>query len=142
MKMTLKKAMEHFNGLNVVGNGAYPISLSYAVSYNLEVLSEELKKYEQARIKLCEQYANKNEDGTPMKMTENVNGVTQSVYDISDENRKLLEKEMEELLETEVDLNIRTVKMEVLSRCEENERYDIPSVAAVNQLMFMLVDTE
>lgn len=142
MKMTLKKVMEHFNGLNAVGNGAYPISLSYAVSYNLEVLSKELKKYDQARIKLCEQYANKEEDGTPMKITENVNGTAQSVYNISDENRKLLEKDMDELLETEVDLDIRTVKMDVLSRCEENARYDIPSVATVNQLMFMLVDAE
>lgn len=142
MKMTLKKAIEHFDGLNEVDNGAYPISLSYAVSYNLEVLSKELKKYEQARIKLCEQYANKNEDGTPMKITENVNGVTRSAYNISDDNWKLLKKEIDELLETEIELDIRTVKMEVLSRCEENERYDIPSVTVVNQLMFMLVDTE
>lgn len=47
-------------------------------------------------------------------------------------------EEYESLMDAEVDVTIRKVKMEVIEQCERAERYDIPTVAELVALAFML----
>lgn len=138
MKMKEREARERFYSLSGLGGLKVPSQLSFAISYNLEKFQREDKRIEKERKKLCDQYADKNEDGTPVMVDSVINGQKTQEYKMSDENRKAFEEELKELLETEVDIEIRTVKEEVIERCEQIDRYDILSVAQLFTLSFML----
>lgn len=138
MKMKEREARERFYSLSGLGSLKVPSQLSFAISYNLEKFQREDKRIEKERKKLCDQYADKNEDGTPVMVDSVINGQKIQEYKMSDENRKAFEEEFKELLETEVDIEIRTVKEEVIERCEQIDRYDILSVSQLFALSFML----
>lgn len=138
MKMKEKEVSKHFSDLAGMGNLTFPSKLSFAISYNLEKLQKECERIEKERKKLCEQYADKDEDGNPIMEKSVINGTETQTYKMSDENRKTFNDEYNELLDTEVDIEIRTVKSEVIERCEQVERYSIPSVSQLFALSFML----
>jgi len=64
-------------------------------------MPEELIKYDEERIELCKQYADKDEEGNP-KLKEIKNpetGSKQEIFVFSSENNKELVKKIEELIE-------------------------------------------
>lgn len=138
MKMKEKEVNKHFSDLAGMGNLTLPSKLSFAISYNLEKLQKESERIENERKKLCEQYADKDEDGKPIMEKSIINGTETQTYKMSDENRKTFDDEYNDLIDTEVDIEIRTVKSEVVERCEQVERYSIPSVSQLFALSFML----
>ncbi len=138
MKMKEKEVNRHFSDLAGMGNLTLPSKLSFAISYNLEKLQKESERIENERKKLCEQYADKDEDGKSIMVKSIINGTETQTYKMSDENRKIFDDEYNDLLNTEVDIEIRTVKSEVVERCEQVERYSIPSVSQLFALSFML----
>lgn len=140
MKMKLKEVVEHYNGLTMGGaEGAallhkkFPVKLSFGISKNIKKLEREVEDYQKARIKICENLSNKDDEGKP-SMIMKEDGT--EVYDISD--RELLNEEIEELLDTEVDIDIHMVEEAVLDQCSESERYDIPSARELMIIDFML----
>lgn len=140
MKMTLKEARDRYLGLSGTAELVLPAKLSFAITCNLEKLEAENKRIDKEREKFCKQYAEKEEDGSAKMKDAVINNTAQKVYDITDENRKLLEKEMEALLEEETDIEIRTVKQELLEQCEKNDRYSVPSVANIYAMSFMITE--
>lgn len=138
MKMKGKEVKERFLDLQSAGNLALPSKLSYAIAYNAEALRKEAERIEKERKKLCEQYSEKDEEGKPVMVNSIINGNKIQEYKMTEENKKLLNEEYNELLDMEVDIEIRTAKQELIERCEEVERYDIPSVSQLSALLFML----
>lgn len=138
MKMKLREVNKNLNGLAGLGGKVFPSKLSFAVSCNIERLQREAERIEKERKKLCEQYSDKDKDGKPVMVDSIINGQKTQEYRMSDTNRKELGNEYDEFLNTEIEVEIRTVKQEVLERCEEMERYDIPSVADIVSMAFMI----
>lgn len=140
MKIKEREVKEHFSRLAQVSDLVLPSKLSFAISYNMEKFQREFNRIEKEREKLCERYADKDEDDRPIMVNSMVDGMKKQTYKMSEENSKLFGEEYEDLLDTEVDIEIRTVKKGVLERCEETERYNIPSVSQLFALSFMLED--
>lgn len=140
MKMKEREAREHFNGLSGLGNLTLPSKLGFAITCNLEKLQKESERIEKERKKLCEQFADKDEEGKPVMIDSMINGQKTQEYKMTEENKKLFSEEYEALPDSDVDIEIRTVKSEEIERCEKVERYDIPRIGQLMALSFMLKD--
>lgn len=138
MKMKLKEAQVRLQNLAKLGTKTFPAKLSFAISCNIEKLQKEAEHIEKERKKLCEQYADKDDDGKPVMVDSVINGVESKEYKMNAAARAAFGEEYDSLLDTEVDVNIRTVKTGVVEQCERAERYDIPTVAELLALAFML----
>lgn len=138
MKMTLREVNKHFANLAGCGKLVLPSKLSFAVSCNLERLQREAERIDKEREKLCKQYADKDRDGKPVVVDSVINNAKKQEYRMSGENRKAFDEEFNTLLDTEVEVEIRKAKMEEVERCEQAERYDIPTVAQLLAMSFML----
>lgn len=138
MKMTLKEVNRHYAELSGLGSLVLPSRLSFAVSCNLEQLRKEAERTEKERQKLCRQYADRDGDGNPVMADSVVNGVKTQEYRMTEENRKAFTEEYGTLLDTETEIRIRMAKKEEVERCEQAERYSIPSVSQLLALSFML----
>lgn len=134
MKMTIREAINHFGGLTAI-NKAFPVNLGYAISRNIKNLQVEVKSYDDERKKLCQRLSAKDANGKPI-MIDKGNGTQE--YDISDADKEMLAKEMEELLETETDVDIRMMPESVFEKIAESERYDIPDISDFTALDFMI----
>lgn len=83
---------------------------AYRIAKNIKLVNEELKVYNDQRIKLLENLANKDKDGKPIIKAENG---TQE-YDLTDENKLKLQEEVNKLLEEEINMDIKKVSLEQL----------------------------
>lgn len=137
-KMTLKDVKKNASALSTLAGMRFPGKLRYAVAYNLEKLNREEKRIEEQRIELCRQYAEKDENGEAVMVQNVIDGSRSESFKMTLENEQAFTKEYAELLETEIDIDIRTVEASVVDRCDETERYDIPSVAQVIGMSFMI----
>ena len=89
-------------------------------------------------VHFCKLYAEKDEDGKPKMLESVVNGRPTKNYDISNQNITLLSKDLEDLMETEVDVEIRTVEESIIEKCENGSKYSVPSVREIRALTFMI----
>lgn len=138
MKMKLRETQVRLQNLAKLGTKTFPAKLSFAISCNIEKLQKEAEYIEKERKKLCEQYAEKDDDGKPVMVDSVLNGKESKEYKMDGTTRAAFAEEYDSLMDTEVDVTIRTVKTEVVEQCERAERYDIPTVAELLALAFML----
>ena len=138
MKMTLKEANERYLALSKMADHTFPAKLGFAIAANMEKLEKECNRTEQERVKLCKLYAEKDEDNNPKMIDSVVNGHPMKSYDIFDQNLELLKKDLEELTEMEVDVEIRTIEENIIEKCESEPRYSVPTVKEICALSFML----
>ena len=108
----------------------FPAKVSYAIAKNAELLKKENQDLEQQRVKLCEMYADKDEEGKPM--TEN------GKFVFREGEQQKFQTEYEELLKEEAVLDFRMVDAGELEKCDSNERYDIPTAEDYIAMQFML----
>ena len=66
--------------------------------------------------------------------------VKENQYEMTDESKEIVNEEIKELQEVDTDIDIMKVSFAELERCENADRYDIPSVADIEDLMFMIED--
>lgn len=138
MKIKLGEVHAYAARLTTLSKKVFPAKLSFAISCNTEMLQRELERAEKERQKICEQYAEKDEEGKPV-MTDNVvDGKKVQAYKLSEENQRGFIEEYNDLLDTEIEIDIRKVKANILDKCETSDRYTIPSVADITALSFML----
>lgn len=140
MKMKLSEAQMRVQNLLKMGKKTFPAKLSYSMSRNIEKLQKEVEILEKERKKICEQYCEKDEEGKPVMTKSIVNGRELKEYKFDEVSLKIVNEEYEAMLETEVDIEIKTVKTDVIEQCESAERYTIPTVADLVALSFMLED--
>ena len=134
MKMKLGEIRGRLEGLLKVAKKTFPAKVNYAVARNLKLLEGEYKDLETQRIKICESYADKDSDGKAVTKEKDGN----TVYVFSGDAQEQCNKEYADLLEEEIDLDIRTVDVAELDKCDESERFDIPTPVDYIAMDFML----
>ncbi len=138
MKMKLKDVTMHYRDLEGLGSLILPSGLSFTISRNMDSLRLEVERMEKERKKLCERYAEKDDDGNPAMADSVIRGEKTREYKMLPEARAAFSEEYEKLLETEVEVPVSKAKREYISQCEEKERYSIPSVGHIAAMTFML----
>lgn len=133
MKMKLGEVKGRFAGLLKISEKTFPAKVSYAIARNLKLLEKEYKDLEEQRLKICESYADKDKDGKAVTRQKDGN----TVYVFSEEAQEQLNKEYAELLDEEIDIDIHTVDVKELDKCEESERFDTPTAADYMAMEFM-----
>ena len=102
--MKLSKILEISGALNVLANTKLPAKASYRVAKAINLITSELKVYDQARVKLAEELGTKSEDG--------------SRFDFADDAAKSFNDQIQALLEEEVDITLPTVTPDELGAIE------------------------
>ncbi|AOY53365.1 DUF1617 family protein [Clostridium perfringens] len=110
VKMTNKEILEKVNVLGEISLRKLPVKVSYAIGKNIYKVERELKHYNEERQKLIEEYCLKEDDGT-LKITE-------GNYDIDPERLEYFNKEINELQEIEVEMDIHKFNIELLNGYE------------------------
>ncbi|MDC4243481.1 hypothetical protein [Clostridium perfringens] len=110
VKMTNKEILEKVNVLGEVSSRKLPVKASYAIGKNITKVERELKHYNKERQKLIEEYCLKEDDGT-LKITD-------GNYDIDPARLKDFNKEIDELQEIEVEMDIHKFNIELLNGYE------------------------
>ena len=110
VKMTNKEILEKVNVLGEISLRKLPVKVSYAIGKNISKVERELKHYNKERQKLIEEYCLKEDDGT-LKITE-------GNYDIDPKRLEYFNKEINELQEIEVEMDIHKFNIELLNGYE------------------------
>lgn len=111
-----------------------PVKLAFAIGLNADELENYRVKLEEQRLKMAQNYAEKNEDGTPQTKEEN----GKKVFVFTDENLKAFQGEYAELLTQEVEgINIRKVPEAILEQLDQ-DKYDTLTVGEIRMLQFMI----
>ena len=131
MKITNKQVRDFVLGVgnNGLAKKRLPVKIGYAISRNLNNMDGILNSYEDARQKLIDQYAEKNEDGT-LKIKDNV-------AVIAPENSKAFSEAIDELLAIENEINIHTINFDEVEKCD-TDKYDSLTTADLLTLDIMI----
>jgi 3-phosphoglycerate kinase len=138
--MKLKDILQNYNNLIRTGllKQAFPAKIGYAIGKNALELEKEKNIYEKERVKLCEQLCKKDKDGKPVTIKQE-DSVT---YDLDEEANLELQKELEELLETETEINLHKINPKELEKLDTSDRYYTPSATELIAIDFMIEDGE
>lgn len=126
--MKLKEVIQRNQQLNTISDKRLPVKISYAIAKNAQTLQKEAELIEKERIKLLEQYAEKDEDGNPK--TDGGN------YVLGDNMEKYTE-EYKEYLDTDVEVDIHKFPETELDKLDD-PRYDVLTATELAALEFML----
>lgn len=127
--MTISKIQAMVKGLTEVSKKRLPIKVSYVISSNLEKLKPHNEAAEQTRNDLLRQYGEKDENGN-LKFNEKneirIVDVTSYVKDVN------------ELMNTDVDISFDKFSLEDLERCEKEDRFDVLTIEEISFLKPMI----
>ena len=98
MKLTNRQIVNDANLLGNLTHKQLPIKVSYAIAKNISKIEKELEIYNKERQKLIDKYCLKDEEGN--LIDEN------NQFKIADGNLEAWNKDMNELLDIEIDINI------------------------------------
>lgn len=130
MKIRLGRLRELTAELYPMQKKTFPVKISYAIMRNIEALEKEFSSFEKQRIELCKTYANKDSDRNPV--------IKDGAYDIPDDVKEEFRKELADLSDEEIDIDIRTVDVAEFEKCDMADRYDVPTGEDFAVLNFML----
>lgn len=130
MKMKLSEVQVRLQGLLNISGKKFPAKVGYAIMKNEKVLETEYKVLDQQRIRICEEYAEKDDEGNAI--------IKEEKYVFSSRNKAACDKEYKELLTEEIEVDIYTIDAEELDKCDDSGRYDVPTAADFMALEFML----
>lgn len=99
MKLTNRKIVNDSNFLGGLIHKQLPVKISYAISKNISKIERELEIYNKERQKLLDKYCVKDEEGKNL-IDEN------NQLKIADEHIDNWNKDLNELLDIEVDIDI------------------------------------
>ena len=128
MKLTNRKMVTILSMVNDIARISLPVKVSYAISKNIGKIEKELGDYNTERSKLLDKYAHKNEDGE-LEVTKDQN-VT-----IKPENIEKWNKDINDLLDIEVEVDIHKVPFYILE-----ESGTTMSISDIQAIEFMLED--
>ncbi|MBL0320311.1 MAG: hypothetical protein IPP74_13625 [Alphaproteobacteria bacterium] len=100
MELRLKALAESEHGLVELNNCKLPARTSFKVAKVINIIAKEIELFNQAKIKKAEELGDKQDDGT---------------YKIREENIDKFRKEIDELLNTKVDLEFSQINLKELS---------------------------
>lgn len=125
MKLSNKTIVE-FMKSDIVSK-KLPVKFAFALSLNIAAISPAFKAYDEQRMLLLKSFAKKGDDNKPI-----VNDGSYVVDDVEGWNKSITE-----LLEAEADINITTVDIGTLEKCDKDE-FDTLSVQELVTISFMI----
>ena len=99
MKLTIKDILEATPILKKVTAFSLPAKVSYNIMRNMKKIEHEIKPFEESRLQLVRKYGKEGEDG---KTT------------VLEENLEAFYKDVASLLDEEIDVDIRSIKIDQL----------------------------
>lgn len=138
-EMSLREIMRCYETLSKLAELKLPVTtVGYPIICMLNEMEPLVLRTLENQKKLLEVYAEKGEDGNPIVTTELVNGVAASQYKILPENLKAANDEFEAFLDKErTTINVRSISMEELNKCDSDSRYDVPTAEQLKGLALM-----
>lgn len=130
MKMQNKEIVDFLNTCVSMKKKSLPVRLAYAIKKNVAAVQEAASAYTAEREELIRRYAKKDENGEIM--TED------DCYIMEDKER--FGKDMSELLNIETEVEIHTVSISVVEKCDEDQKYDSLTMAELDVIDFMLTE--
>lgn len=113
MKLSNEKVINVVNGIGNILNMSLPVKASYAISKNMVKIEKEAEIYNKEREKLLSKYGKKNEDGA---LAVNEAG------SVDIENVEGWNKDIKELLEIEVNIDIHKFSIHEIENCNMTAR--------------------
>ena len=126
MKLKNKDILKFVNGCTALREKKLPVRLGYAIKKNLGSVSDAANAYNTERSTLISRYAEKDNNAHPQ--------IEEGRYRIKDKEN--FEKDLNELLEIETEVNIHQVTLEEIEKCED-PRYDALTVTDLETLEVM-----
>ena len=127
MKIKNSQIVNFINGVMNLKEKKLPIKLGYAITRNIKIMDPAATSYEEERYKILGKYAEKDDSGKFK--------VEDGSYIISDISR--YEREMDELLGIENEMQLHTVTIEEIEKCDM-EQFDALSVQDITLLDMMM----
>ncbi|GAA0265272.1 hypothetical protein GCM10008922_25490 [Faecalicatena contorta] len=127
MKIRNSQIVNFINGVMNLKEKKLPIKLGYAITRNIKIMDPVATSYEEERQKILGKYAEKDDSGKFK--------VEDGSYIISDISG--YEREMEELLGIENEMQLHTVTIEEIEKCDM-EQFDALSVQDITLLDMMM----
>lgn len=108
MKVTLRTLVDSFEALHQLGDDkALDVKTKYSIGRNIRIIKQEVADYEKQRIELVKQY------GAKVKDTENI--------EVTPNNIKTFQKQIADLLDVELELDIRMLAIEAFTNQSAND---------------------
>lgn len=130
MKMKNSEIVEFLNVCSELRKKRLPVRLAYAIKKNMSSVQEAATAYMAEREELITRYAKKDKNGE--YLTENNHYIM--------EDKDGFEKDMRELLEIEIEMEIHTVPITTAEKCDEDSKYDALTLEELNIIGYMLVE--
>ena len=127
MKIRNSQIVNFINGVMNLKEKKLPIKLGYAITRNIKIMDPIATSYEEERQKILGKYAEKDDSGKFK--------VEDGSYIISDISG--YEREMEELLEIENEMQLHTVTIDEIEKCDL-EQFDSLSIQYITLLDMMM----
>jgi len=113
MKLKLSQIVNGYSALMAVGTEKMPIKPAYSLQRNMRLLQPEAEQFEKTRVDLIKTKYGKQGDGDS--------------YTVSADQLPAFQKQIEELLSVEIDVDVHTIKIVELS-----DKFEISPVALMN----------
>ena len=130
MKMKNKEIVDFLNAYASMGKKTLPVRLAYAIKKNVAAVQEAAAAYTEERKDLIQRYAKKDENGEIM---------TENDYYVM-EDKAGFEQDMNELLDIETEVDIHTVAIAVVEKCDDDPKYDPLTMTELDVIDFMLTE--
>ena len=127
MKITNRQIVNIYNNIGVIRNKNLPIKLGFAINRNMKAMETIAESYSAEQKKILDRYCEKDEFG--QFRTEG------DEFVLSD--RKAYAKEIGELLAIESEVQVHTVSIEEIEKCDSG-KYDALTPNELALLEFMI----
>ncbi|MBN1050314.1 hypothetical protein [Clostridium botulinum] len=103
MIITNKEMQNKVQVLNNISNKQLPVKCSYSIAKNIEIINSELKIFEKEKMKIINEYTEKDENGE--------NKVLNNRFVFIEDKEEECNKKYNELLDIEIELNLRKINI-------------------------------
>lgn len=135
--MLIKKIREFNNGLAGLYNKNLPFKVSYAVQKNRSNISIAIELAAKKQDELINKYGEKDDKGNFVPSKDEQGNVVEGTINVQKDKIAEFVKEMSALEDEDVDVEIMTVTMEEVEKCD-NDRYDTLTPKDMETLMLMI----
>lgn len=130
MKVKMKDIIKF--GETPLGMKKFTPKMNLAIAINAAAAEPILKGYNESYRNLMDEYLEKDEEGEPIIIEEG----DQKFYKFTDVDK--FNEAYNEMLEEDVELTVKTFKESEIVKCGEKEGLDVPTVAELAAMMFMI----
>ena len=107
-----------------------PVRFAYAIKKNISSVQEAAAAYTDERKELIDRYAKKDENGEYLE--------EDNCYIMED--KAGFEKDMAELLGIETEVEIHTISITVVEKCDDDPKYDALTMEELDAIDYMLAE--